>query len=146
MGKDSEKTTSFGQRAKPPGAEEGYGYSTTVEISRRTFAGGIPLEQRAYLEMLVPDEGTRVFELGNEEVTLGRSSDCAIQVNVENVSRRHARIFVRNEEYHIEDLGSTNGTYLNGVKIVRCALHNNDHIEIGGVKILFNEEKAFHRT
>ena len=42
----------------------------------------------------------------------------------------------------IEDLESTNGLFVNGVKVVRCALRNNDQIELGGVRLLFNEEKG----
>jgi pSer/pThr/pTyr-binding forkhead associated (FHA) protein len=146
MGKDGDKTTSFGDRDKPSSEEEDYGYSTTVEISRRTFVGEVHLKQRAYLEVVASGESSRVFELGEEEVVVGRSSECGIQVMVENVSRKHARIFFRNDEYHVEDLDSTNGTYVNGIRVVKCALRNNDHIEIGGVKILFNEEKSLKKT
>jgi pSer/pThr/pTyr-binding forkhead associated (FHA) protein len=53
----------------------------------------------------------------------------------------HARIIYRNEEYQIEDLGSTNGVYVNGIKVEKCILREQDVIEIGGVKILFVEEK-----
>jgi pSer/pThr/pTyr-binding forkhead associated (FHA) protein len=61
------------------------------------------------------------------------------------ISRRHAQITFRNEEYHLEDLGSTNGTYVNGIKIVKCILRNNDQIDIGGVKMLFTEEKSLQK-
>lgn len=146
MGKSSDKTTTFGNRDKSSFEEEDYGYSTTVEISRSTFVGEVHLKQRAYLEVVAPDESSRAYELEEGEVLVGRSSECGIQVLVENVSRKHARIFYRNDEYHIEDLDSTNGTYVNGIRVVKCALRNSDHIEIGGVKIIFNEEKGFQKT
>lgn len=146
MGKDSEKTTSFGDHDKSSCEGEEFGYSTTVEISRRTFVGEVPLTQRACLEVVIPEEGCRVYELVEEEVLVGRSSECGIQLLVENVSRKHARFFFKNDEYHVEDLDSTNGTFVNGIRVVKCALRNNDHVEIGGVKILFNEEKSFQKT
>ncbi|MFC1820351.1 FHA domain-containing protein [Thermodesulfobacteriota bacterium] len=84
--------------------------------------------------------------LGEEEVIIGRIPDCDIQLLVENVSREHARIIYRNEEYQIEDLGSTNGIYLNGIKVQKCILRDNDLIEIGGVKIQFGEEKIIQTS
>ena len=146
MGKESGKNSSHGNRRKTSAGEKKFGYSTTVEISRRAFTGEISLRQRATLEVNCPGEATQLFELGEEEIVLGRSPECAIPLNVDNVSRRHARVFLRNDEFHIEDLESTNGTYVNGIKVAKCILRNNDHIEIGGVKILFTEEKTFNRT
>ena len=58
---------------------------------------------------------------------------------VENVSRKHALITFRRNEYWLEDLDITNGTYINGIKIAKCVLRNNDQIDIGGVKMYFNE-------
>lgn len=146
MGKDREKTTAYGNLESPSAEEDDFGYSSTVEISRKAFTGEISLRQRGSLEVISPGEGARLFELGEEEVVLGRSAECGIHLNVENVSRKHARVFFRNDDFHIEDLDSTNGTYVNGIKVAKCTLRNNDHIEIGGVKILFTEEKTSNRT
>jgi hypothetical protein len=146
MGKDGEKTNPFETPEKSSAGEEEYGFSTTVEISRRNFTGEISHRQRGSLEVVSPVEAARLFDLGEEEVLLGRSPDCAIHLNMENVSRRHARIFFRNDEFHIVDLDSTNGTYVNGIKVAKCTLRNNDHIEIGRVKMLFTEEKTVNRT
>jgi pSer/pThr/pTyr-binding forkhead associated (FHA) protein len=146
MAKDSQKTTSFENRERPSAGEDDFGYSSTVEISRKTFVGEISLRQRASLEVMGACENAQLFELGEEDVFLGRSPECGILLNVENVSRKHARVFFRNDEYHIEDLNSTNGTYVNGIKVAKCTLRNNDQIEIGRVKILFTEEKTFNRT
>jgi pSer/pThr/pTyr-binding forkhead associated (FHA) protein len=146
MGKDSEKTTAYGNVEKSPAEEDDFGYSSTVEISRKDFTGELSLRQRGSLEVISPGEEARLFELGEEEVVLGRSPECGIHLNVENVSRKHARVFFRNDDFNIEDLDSTNGTYVNGIKVAKCTLRNNDHIEIGGVKILFTEEKTSNRT
>jgi pSer/pThr/pTyr-binding forkhead associated (FHA) protein len=63
-----------------------------------------------------------------------------------SVSRKHARITYYNEEYHVEDLDSTNGVYVNGIKVARCILRDQDQIEIGKVKILFSEAKIREKT
>jgi pSer/pThr/pTyr-binding forkhead associated (FHA) protein len=83
--------------------------------------------------------------LGERAVVIGRSAECDIQLEVQNVSRKHASVFFHNEEYLIEDLESTNGVFVNGIKVVKCVLRNNDQIEIGGVKLVFNEEKRLHK-
>ena len=79
------------------------------------------------------------------ELPIGRSPPCRIQLRRAIVSRSHARVTFRNEEYHLEDLGSTNGTYVNGIKVERCILRNNDQIDIGGVKMLFSEQKTLQK-
>ncbi len=91
------------------------------------------------MEIIGSSEENKVIELGEEEVIIGRGSSCKLRLPSKSVSRKHARIFFRNDEYYIEDLGSTNGTYVNGIRVVKCALRRNDLIYLGGVRILFNE-------
>ena len=121
-------------------AEDRDGFTTTVEMVRVNLAENVPLRERAYLQILSPQERKRLIELGAQDIVIGRSPECDIRFVVENVSRRHARVFFHNEEFMIEDLESTNGLFVNGVKVVRCALRNNDQIELGGVRLLFHEE------
>lgn len=120
-------------------------YSTTTELSRETFVEEITVKMRACLEIIGFGEENKVIELGEEEVIIGRTPECGICLSIENVSRRHARVIFRNEEYFVEDLGSTNGTHVNGIKIVKCVLRNSDQINIGGVKILFTEDKTLQK-
>ena len=120
-------------------------FSTTSQIKRETFTGKVPVARRAYFEVVAHDENNQSIELREGEIIVGRSPKSDIHLPVDNVSRRHARILFRNEEYHIEDLNSTNGLYVNGIRVEKCALRNNDQIEIGGVKILFREEMTFKK-
>ena len=121
------------------------GFDTTEVIPKGKFAAITPLSQRAYLEITGSEEKDGIFELGERAVTIGRSAECDIQLGVPNVSRKHAVVVSHNEEYLIEDLESTNGVFVNGIKVVKCVLRNNDQIEIGGVKLVFNEEKRLHK-
>lgn len=57
-----------------------------------------------------------------DSITIGRGSACDIQINSTLVSRSHVRIFPLNNQWHIEDLGSANGTLLDGVKIKQAAI------------------------
>lgn len=67
----------------------------------------------------------------NKEVVVGRSSDLDMVLVEEMVSRKHARIELRDGIIHIEDLGSTNGTFVNGERIVKAKLKEGDRILIG---------------
>ncbi|HUU39941.1 MAG TPA: FHA domain-containing protein [Desulfatiglandales bacterium] len=113
--------------------------SVTTEVPRKAFIESNPVEKHAYLEIFSFSAEKKVIELKKKEVFIGRSRECQIQLRVTGVSRKHARIFFSNEEYYIEDLGSTNSTYVNDVKIKKCVLRKDDQIYIGGVKISFNE-------
>jgi hypothetical protein len=67
----------------------------------------------------------------NKEIVVGRSSDLDMVLVEEMVSRKHARIAFENDEIVIEDLGSTNGTFVNGEKIKRTQLKEGDRVLIG---------------
>ncbi len=114
--------------------------SPSMQIRRKLSAEEIPVAHSAYIEIIGFEEGSVGFELNKDEVLIGRSSDCQMALPLFGVSRVHARIFFKNDEYILEDRYSTNGTYVNGVKIVRCILRNNDQIEIGEAKLIFVEE------
>lgn len=128
-----------------PSREGGWDASHTIPLSRKALLGDLNIQQRAYLEVTGTSENVRGVHLGEGEVFLGRSAECEVHLPFNNISRKHARVFFRNEEYSIEDLNSTNGTYVNGVRIVRCVLRSNDQIQIGEAKIYFVEERTCQR-
>jgi hypothetical protein len=72
------------------------------------------------------------YPLGQQaEIVVGRSSDLDLVLVEDMVSRRHARITCADQQIAIEDLGSTNGTFVNGEKIARAALKEGDRVLIG---------------
>jgi len=92
--------------------------------------------------------GRRV-ELTGGEITIGRDEENAIHVELETISRRHARIFPRGGAHFIEDLESTNGTFINEKEIAEATqLHNGDLIRCGGAVLKFieggNIEALYH--
>src|SRR5215471_18192529 len=83
-----------------------------------------------------PDMGKR-FPLTRSEIVLGRGADCDIQVDRDSVSRRHARVFRDGEVWMVEDLGSTNGSYVNDVPVQRSVLRDADFLKIGAAIFKF---------
>ncbi len=72
-------------------------------------------------------------EVPTGEVTLGRSSACNIVLESAAVSKVHARVERRLAQLVIEDLGSSNGTFVNGVRTSTTLLHDGDVVLLGGV-------------
>ncbi len=66
-----------------------------------------------------------------KEIRIGRSNDLDMVLAEDMVSRRHARIAFQGEDIYIEDLSSTNGTFVNGEKIKRSRLREGDRVLIG---------------
>lgn len=78
------------------------------------------------------------YELDRDEFVLGRHPECTIQLQSNMVSRKHARVFVDGGQPFVEDLGSGNGTFVNGKKIEgRSLLKHDDRIKLGPILLRF---------
>ena len=132
-----DKKNSFGEQSS---------FASTSTLVRDETFDAILSKRHAYLKIMAPGEENKMIELGEADITIGRTSECEIQLPREGISRKHVLIHFHNEEYYVEDLDSKNGTYLNGVKIAKCVLRNKDQIDIGVVKIIFNEVAALIET
>jgi diguanylate cyclase (GGDEF)-like protein len=90
----------------------------------------------------------RRYELVEDEQVIGRLDDLALPIDVEGMSRRHARLVRSNRAWDIEDLGSTNGTFVNDERITRRALRDGDLLRLGQMIAKFitgaNMESAYH--
>ena len=86
---------------------------------------------------LILPSGQRV-PLSDAPVTVGRLSECTISLNDNNVSRRHAEIRPNRQNFVVVDLGSTNGTMVNGTRIYgETALSDGDIISFGSTYVRF---------
>lgn len=85
-----------------------------------------------------PDGSTHEVPLETEHTVIGRAESCAIVLAGQLISRQHARIQRIDRTYYLEDLGSHNGTTLNGQPLVGAqALQDGDCIELGGMRRIF---------
>lgn len=103
-------------------------FTVTAEV--REGAEGLPLA-----ELLLPD-GSRV-EIGAEPVVIGRLPECQVVLADPNVSRRHAEIRRAGDTVVVTDLGSTNGTRVNGTAVRERPLSSGDEIGVGSTVLVF---------
>lgn len=73
----------------------------------------------------------QVLKLTGDRFGLGRHPDNQACVDDDGISRFHARISIDKTKYWVEDLGSSNGTYINGRRITSCELNNGDTLNLG---------------
>ncbi len=73
---------------------------------------------------------------------IGRSRECDLRLTDGNASRRHAEIAQEGSVYVLVDLGSTNGTELNGVRVTRHELSDGDRITIGATDLVFGRSSS----
>ncbi|HUI04889.1 MAG TPA: DUF3662 and FHA domain-containing protein [Acidimicrobiales bacterium] len=133
--------------ARDHARSEGYGFVGPVEVEIRHDPAMRPGRYRVTAEVregpdglsaasLITADGTRVV-LGTEPVEIGRLPECTIVLNDPNVSRRHAEVKRRGSEVVVADLGSTNGTKVNGAQVRERVLQDGDEITVGSTTIRF---------
>jgi len=126
-------------------------YESTLEITISRDMGTlirVATEQRALILVLT---GTRLghrLVLGDQAIDIGRGSGAGLILDADSVSRKHARIERFGGGHKIVDQGSTNGTYVNGVRVKEQLLKDGDRIGIGKALLEYvaggNIEGAYH--
>ncbi len=96
------------------------------------------------LRMILKFDNTVIKEITSdkEEITIGRSDASDVQIDNMAVSGTHARMLKETDHYVLEDLKSTNGTFVNEENVNRCALKENDVITIGKHSLTVSYKKA----
>jgi len=110
------------------------------QTDRHTVAQPPPREDDTFKPRLIVVSGVMLgfqLELGSALVVIGRASECGLSLPHPSVSRHHCRIWREGMAYVIEDLGSTNRTYLNGKPITRAELRDGDQIGVGSNAIKY---------
>jgi pSer/pThr/pTyr-binding forkhead associated (FHA) protein len=108
--------------------------STLSLESFYSFLEGGEMAAQYQLTMQSGPNPGKVFSLEGDDLTLGREAGNQIIINDAEISRRHARLYLQGGKYVIEDLGSTNGTFINGGRIT------GPHVLRPGEVISFGEQ------
>ncbi len=142
-----------GSTAMPPAALPAPGSVMDGEPATATPAGGIrgdgtqtmvfrrpaPRPTRAVLRVVGRDGREWVVEVDGTPLTLGRATDNALVIADSRVSRHHARVQARHGTLVFTDLGSTNGSRVNGVRVDECALGAGDRVVVGDTVLLVEQ-------
>lgn len=84
----------------------------------------------------------RIFTLGDDPLTIGRQPENTVQLLDAKASRHHCRITKTEHGYELEDLGSRNATFVNGVAVTKAYLCHGDDIRVGNTGIRFEAEEV----
>lgn len=109
-------------------------------------------QQNRFKLRLINDNNStppKEFELTKSEITIGREENVDVPIPATAVSRRHARLTLEGDQYFIEDLGSSNGTFINGEPLTkRRPLNSGDRIRLGQIINLVYEAPVVesHKT
>jgi len=122
---------------------------TRILVSGQKLPGAANARNACLVHIYPPSAslGTR-YTLKETPLTLGRDENCEICVSDDSVSRRHARIEPLGEGYGVHDLQSTNGTYVNDIRISLHQLKDGDYLRVGNGIFRFlaggNVEAEYH--
>lgn len=121
----------------PTAAPAGAPVSNRVSRKAARAAGAPPRQARrggmpTALRVIEPAaQKGRTFPLG-DEITVGRAAGCSVTLDDTYVSQIHTRVFTRDGKIFVEDLGSTNGTYLNRAKVQGpMVMQRGDRLQVG---------------
>src|SRR5438552_6993866 len=86
------------------------------------------------------------YELVEQVITVGRAPDNTIHIDDPSASARHAELRAAGKAYQLRDLGSTNGTRVNGSATIEIISHSGDRIRFGAVDARFEGDEPMSAT
>jgi hypothetical protein len=140
--------TELADAAREHGRDEGYRFEGLIEVilvlDENAKRGDLRVDSEIVgggpgttSTLLLPDGGR--VALGDEPAVIGRMPDCAVPLSDPQASRRHAEIRRDDFGFKVVDLGSTNGTQVNGVVVKEHSLNDGDVIVIGATSLRYQE-------
>lgn len=127
--------------------DEGYSFAGPVEVALvvdgALHTGELRIDARMRQgpggtgagSLVLPD-GSR-YVLGDRAAVIGRMPECDVTLPDSNVSRRHAELRPEGDDFLLVDLGSTNGSHVNGVRVTERVLHHGDVLTFGNSRCTF---------
>lgn len=111
---------------------------TTTKVQVESFFSAHAVEPPS-LRMIIGPGAPAPFILQGERLVVGRSPDADLQVQSTDLSRMHMELRKTGSEYSCVDLDSSNGVFLNGVRIHSAVLRHGDRVQLGDVIFVYNE-------
>ena len=130
LGSIQQNLERFGQDGAPAGGDASAAAEDSAQAAHAAADAHLPLEQIARLLVRTEGDSGIVHVLGRR-TSIGRTADNDLRIDAESVSRHHAVVLATTTGTVIEDLHSTNGVFVNGVRVSRQRLHEGDLVTIG---------------
>jgi hypothetical protein len=140
-------TRELTEAAREHGHDEGYSYMGPLEVELVVDPKRRPGEFQVDAKFKEGAGGTGAgslllpnndrYVLAGHTTVLGRLPECDIMLNDSNVSRRHAEIRPSGDGFVLVDLGSTNGSKVNGVRVSERLLADGDELAFGSIRLVF---------
>jgi hypothetical protein len=130
--------------ALPPQAEAGKGWRNRIRglVSRSPHNEKETEKVTNKFALRLDTKPVKVFHLDGDHLIIGRSPDCHITMEDMNVSRRHAELLLTSQGYQIQDLGSKNGTFVNGKQVISVSpLSPGDEVMLGSTTAFTFEQE-----
>ncbi len=105
-------------------------YKTTVASTLKRYDDMFK-KQALYLRIIYPESQCKCYELQDKPLTIGRGNDADIKLNDDLISRNHCKVSILNDQLIVEDLGSTNGTLIDGKTISCQVLKFDERLQVG---------------
>jgi predicted component of type VI protein secretion system len=108
-------------------------YLDSAGAANRLFKQSEASRMGVVMVMFRADGQRRNFSVTRDMTVIGRREDCDLRIPLSDVSRKHCRVIVDGDSLKVEDLGSSNGTYVNGERVQQAELSPGDTLQIGPV-------------
>lgn len=113
-----------------------------AESGTRVYEIPVVRSPEVVIEVREPGRAARRIPLSGAPIRIGRAPECEVMLKDSKVSRRHARLHARDGVLLLTDLGSTNGTRVNGNRISELVLGEGDRIQIGDTSLVVEAAPA----
>lgn len=125
--------------AETIGAQPGNPVGTQV-LSTTIIQKAPPQTKSSAMLLLQTAGGPHPIPLESTMLTIGRGLGNDIILEDTRVSRHHAQLRYKSRRFWLTDLGSTNGTFLNGERVLEEALQDGDVVSLGGLEVIYREQ------
>jgi pSer/pThr/pTyr-binding forkhead associated (FHA) protein len=92
----------------------------------------------AQIQVFLSEENPTSHELIEDKITVGRLADNSISIVDDSVSSHHAELYVDGDNVRLQDLDSTNGTFVNGERVGEAILRHGDEVRFGSIRTIFH--------
>ncbi|NOZ12923.1 MAG: FHA domain-containing protein [Acidobacteria bacterium] len=122
-------------RKKKPDATTAVHSTKSIGDIQKEVAKELLRRKRISIAFLSGKLAGQVFEIRESPVTIGRS-DCDIELDDPECSRKHAELSIQANGVYLKDLESTNGTFMDGIRITEVKLKDKDEFRIGSISMM----------